>query len=280
MLEHIRFHRYPLAGVDAMSAATSRSFPRHTHDQYGIGIIDSGGHASASGRGQVEAGPGTLIFVNPGEVHDGRAIGGRSRSWRILYIDPTLMDATRADILDGAAASMTFAAPVFADEYLRALFDAAFMHAANSAENRDVMACETAILRLTARLDVNSAAPSRPATQPTGSIRRARDRIDADPSAPLLLVELAREVGLSRYQLIRGFSRELGLTPHAYLIQRRVALARRLIRAGEALTAAAMVAGFYDQSHLTRHFLRQFGVTPARYALNAGKRLHFYPRSA
>src|ERR1700735_1091333 len=66
MLEHIEFLKVPLKGVDAMSATTSRAFPRHTHDQYGIGVIDVGGHASLSGRGQVEAGAGGLGFWQPG----------------------------------------------------------------------------------------------------------------------------------------------------------------------------------------------------------------------
>src|ERR1700737_245476 len=119
MLDRIRFHRFSVAGIDAMTATTSRSFPRHTHDQYGVGVIDSGGHASLSGQGQVEAGPGNLIFVNPGEVHDGRAIGGRPRSWRILYVNPSLMETTRADVLDHANPSLTFSWPVFADVELR-----------------------------------------------------------------------------------------------------------------------------------------------------------------
>jgi AraC-like DNA-binding protein len=270
MLDRIRFHRFPLAGIDAMTATTSRSFPRHTHDQYGIGVIDFGGHASSSGRGQVEAGPGSLIFVNPGEVHDGRAIGGRPRSWRMLYVNPSLMHATRADVLDNANASLTFSAPVFADVDLKTLFDIAFDHV-NTPTNevRDAMGCETAILRFVARLAINAAAAPRDANTPVPSIRRARDRIDADPSARLTLTDLASEVGLSRYQLLRGFARELGLTPHAYILQRRIALARRLIRGGQALAEVAAIAGFYDQSHLTRCFVRQFGVTPSRYASNA-----------
>jgi AraC-like DNA-binding protein len=269
MLDRIRFHRFPLAGIDAMTATTSRSFPRHTHDQYGIGVIDFGGHASSSGRGQVEAGPGSLIFVNPGEVHDGRAVGGRTRSWRMLYVNTSLMDATRADVLANANASLTFSAPVFADVDLRRLFDIAFRHATPTVEIRDAMACETAILRLVARLTINAVAPQRNPKTPTASIRRARDRIDADPSARLSLADLASEVDLSRYQLLRGFARELGLTPHAYILQRRIALARRLIRGGQALAEVAAIAGFYDQSHLTRCFVRQFGVTPSRYASNA-----------
>src|SRR5260370_6966285 len=64
LTEQIRFQRCPLAGIDAMAAATTHTFPRHTHDQYGMGVIDSGGHSSSSGRGQAEAGPGGLIFAN------------------------------------------------------------------------------------------------------------------------------------------------------------------------------------------------------------------------
>ena len=58
----------------------------------------------------------------------------------------------------------------------------------------------------------------------------ARHRIDADPAAPVTLIELARDSGVSRYQLIRAFA-QVGLTPHAYILQRRIALAQRLIRA-------------------------------------------------
>jgi AraC-like DNA-binding protein len=269
MSDNVRFHRFPLAGIDAMSAATSRSFARHTHDQYGVGVIDDGGHASASDRKQVEAGPGDLIFVNPGEIHDGRAIGGRSRSWRMLYIDPSVMDAARTDVRDGAKSSITFAGAVHADECLRHLFNVAFSHVNGMTERGDRMACETALLRLVARLDVNSASAARREAALTPPVRRARDRIDADPSAPLTLADLAAEIGTSRYQLLRAFARELGTTPHAYIVQRRIALARRLIREGTPLVDAATIAGFSDQSHLTRRFVCQFGVTPGRYSPGA-----------
>jgi AraC-like DNA-binding protein len=252
-----------------MSAATSRSFPRHTHDQYGIGIMDRGGHASVSDRRHVEMASGDLIFLNPGEVHDGRAISGRSRSWRMLYVEPAVMEAFRADVCEEKPESMRFAAPVLADEHLRQLFNAAFAHARRAGECGNLMACETAILRLVAQIDINCAAGPRYATKLTARIGRALDKIDADPSAPLTLAELANEVGISRYQLLRSFSRQLGQTPHAYILQQRMALARRLIRAGRTLAEVAILAGFCDQSHLTRFFVRQFGVTPARYASRA-----------
>lgn len=249
-----------------MSAASARTFPRHTHDQYGMGVVDCGGHASLSDRGQVRAGPGSLIFVNPGEVHDGRPIGARPRAWRILYFDPDVIEETRTDISEGASSSFRFAGPVFADDGLRQAFDAAFAQATARAEARDAMACETAIIRLLARAEVNST--TKPRRSPASAcIRRALNMIEADPSSPqLTLARLAREVQLSRYQLLRSFSRELGLTPHAYILQLRLALARRLIRAGSPLAETASRAGFFDQSHLTHRFVGQFGVTPSRYA--------------
>jgi len=256
-----------MTGLDAMSAATARSFPRHSHDQYGIGIVDAGGHASWSGRGQVEAGPGHFICVNPGEVHDGRAVGHQGRSWRILYFDPALMHEICTEVLEHLPATWMFAAPVFADSRLRGSFEAAFDHADSG--RPDAMACETALLRLVARLGVHSTENRSPGVTTPG-IGRARRWIEDDPGAPLTLAQLAAEAGMSRYQLIRGFARELGLPPHAYLLQRRLALARRLMRAGLGLADVALEAGFHDQSHLTRCFTRQFGVTPKRYASRRG----------
>ena len=253
-----------------MSASTARSYPRHTHDQYGIGIVDSGGHASWSGRGAVEAGPGDFICVNPGEVHDGRAVARRPRTWRILYFDPAVVRDLHADVDEISRPSFTFASPVFFDALLRRTFDSAFGFAnEQAAAAPDSLACETAVLRLIAGLRAHSTAVPIRSQRTTPCIRRARARIDHDPAARLTLGDLAREAGVSRYQLLRGFARELGLTPHAYVLQRRIAMARRLIRAGNSLSETALAAGFCDQSHLNRIFLSQLGVTPGRYASNS-----------
>ena len=96
-------------------------------------------------------------------------------------------------------------------------------------------------------------------------VTKARKRIDEDPSAQISLAELAASSGLSRYQIVRAFARELGVTPYAYVIQRRVLLARQLLVNGATSADAALRAGFADQSHLTRAFVRQFGVPPGRY---------------
>ncbi len=59
------------SAIDAVSIVSDRSFPRHSHDEFGIGIMEARGQYSWSGRGSVEARAGDVMTVNPGEIHDG-----------------------------------------------------------------------------------------------------------------------------------------------------------------------------------------------------------------
>ena len=107
--------RSGIAGVEAVSARSRHGFPRHTHGRFGVGVIECEAHRSLSGRDMVEAGPGDIITVNPGEVHDGMSIGGAGRSWRMLYIDPALVAAILCDMSEGRTAGIEFSHPVVQD---------------------------------------------------------------------------------------------------------------------------------------------------------------------
>lgn len=89
--------------------------------------------------------------------------------------------------------------------------------------------------------------------------------IDDMPEKPFKLADLAVEAGMSRFRFLRSFAHANGLTPHSYLLQRRIHLARRLLAKGTAPAEVAFASGFSDQSHLNRTFIRHFGVTPAAY---------------
>jgi AraC-like DNA-binding protein len=77
--------------------------------------------------------------------------------------------------------------------------------------------------------------------------------------------QLAARRGMSREAFTRRFTRELGLSPRAFLLGTRLNCARRLLRGGSSIAAAAAEAGFADQSHLGRCFRKAFGTTPAAY---------------
>ena len=80
------------------------------------------------------------------------------------------------------------------------------------------------------------------------------------------LSDLERHVGRDRYHIIHAFRRGLGAPPYSYVTHLRVARARDLIRDGQRPAHVASAVGFFDQSHLHRHFRRLLGVTPAQYA--------------
>ncbi|AGS22741.1 AraC family transcriptional regulator [Rhizobium etli] len=254
-----RMLRSALRGVEAVEAETPHSFARHTHVQFGIGLVSSGAQKSLSGRGVVEAEAGDIITVNPNEVHDGAPIGER-RSWRILYFDPEIVTGLSQEI--GAGRS-EIPHPVIRDAAIATRFETLFRAATTGAA--DGLLCEELLLHLVADvMREDDGSDERPPVP--SSIRAARDLIDEDPLAAVSLADLSRESGLSRFQLLRGFARATGLTPHAYLVQARIHIARRLIAQGTPLAEAAFASGFADQSHMTRVFVRKYGLSPRRYA--------------
>jgi AraC-like DNA-binding protein len=247
-------HRSKVPGIDAIEFETARAFPRHAHDQYGIGVILAGAQRSWSGRGQVESFAGGVITVNPGEMHDGLPAGDSPRRWRMLYFDPPL--------LAGARGQREFQAPSLRDRGLANLVLALFAQVTGAG---DALAAGESLVRIAAPLMGSTLTGTRKPSRPAPAIAKAKARIDEDPACPVTLAELAALAGTGRFQLVRAFAREVGATPHAYLVQRRVLLARRLLVSGETPASAAAGAGFADQSHMTRAFARAFGVTPARY---------------
>ncbi|WP_431104584.1 AraC family transcriptional regulator [Roseateles noduli] len=255
----------PLPGVDIVAADSAKAFPRHIHDEFGIGRIDRGAQKTASGRGMVQSVAGDVITVNPGEVHDGLPLGDHGRAWRMLYLSPELVGDLVADIAEGRAiGGVEFHRPTLHDDRIAGRFEALFHAMAGTPTGAtDTLRIDGALLLLLQSL-LQPRAASLPAI-PVG-IAIARSRLDDDLTAPVSLADLAREAGLSRFQFLRGFTRATGLPPHAYLVQRRLQHARRLIALGTPLADVAAASGFFDQSHLTRHFVRCFGIAPGAYA--------------
>jgi AraC-like DNA-binding protein len=99
-----------------------------------------------------------------------------------------------------------------------------------------------------------------------GIAHRLRELLDGHVTSQLTLAQAAAMLDRSVPHLVRSFSRQFGLTPHAYLIGRRVEAARCLLLDGAAPADVATAVGFYDQAHLTRHFKRHTATTPASYA--------------
>jgi len=251
-----------MAEVEAVEADSSHTFSKHTHQQFGIGVIYRGAQKSLSGRGTVEAQAGDVITVNPGEVHDGEPVNEAGRFWKMLYFEPSVISEVVLDLNGGGALDYEFASPVISDPGISHRFQELF--SAMTAETYVPILGQETLLMLLADVLHRQMQLHHERFVPR-EILKARQLIDDDPTAMITLSEMARESGLSRFQVVRGFSRATGLTPHAYLVQRRVDIARKLIAAGTPLAETAVTCGFADQSHMTRIFIRKYGISPSSY---------------
>lgn len=108
--------------------------------------------------------------------------------------------------------------------------------------------------------------PAARAVEPASpGIRRALSHIERHFTEALYLDDLASLAGLSVCRFVTVFRRQVGLTPHRFVCRERVRYARTLLADGVPAAQAALDAGFFDQSHLSRHFKSVYGVTPGRY---------------
>jgi AraC-like DNA-binding protein len=256
----------PWEGVHGTAMVSARHYGRHWHSTYGVGLLDHGAQSSASGRGKVDAYAGDLITTNPGEVHDGRPLGGPSRRWRMVYFDAAVM----AGMLGGTAmdGSVEFTRPVLKDlrlvQTLRRLFtrlDDWRNRAASASASAEALACEESLVEVCGLL-LGGHSTAVPQPEIDGDVRLVRERLADDLLAAPSLDELAAMAGLGKFQLLRRFQKAYGVPPHAWLLLQRAERARALIRRGTSLADTAAASGFADQSHMTRIFTRHFGFTP------------------
>jgi AraC family transcriptional regulator len=93
------------------------------------------------------------------------------------------------------------------------------------------------------------------------AVEYIQDQLDAD----LTVSGIAQAVGMSPDHFSRLFKESTGQSPHRYVVEARVRKAKDLLTTGKfTISEAAYQVGFVDQSHLTRHFKRVFGLTPKR----------------
>jgi transcriptional regulator GlxA family with amidase domain len=103
------------------------------------------------------------------------------------------------------------------------------------------------------------------------AIQRVLRHINENLNQALTLSELADLAGLSIWRFATVFREQVGVSPHRYICRLRLARAQALMRQGMPVAGAASEAGFYDQSHLSRHFKTVFGMTPGQYIMTAGQ---------
>jgi AraC-like DNA-binding protein len=254
----VRAWRPELSGVVEVLHAhfPSHAYPTHTHDAWTVLIVDEGVVRYDLDHREHGLAQSKVSLLPPHVPHDGRSIRPGGFRKRVLYLAP---DRLGEDLI-GAAVDE----PEYADPLLRHRLHQLHGVLLDGRENLEAQSRLTLIEeRIGQHLRRQVIGPSDRYDATVAS--RLRDVLDAHVPTGITLDEAAKLVHAHPTHLVRAFSREYGMPPHRYLTGRRVDLARRYLLDGHPAAEVASLAGFYDQSHLNRHFRKMLGVTPTSF---------------
>ncbi|MEU0127980.1 MULTISPECIES: AraC family transcriptional regulator [unclassified Streptomyces] len=252
-------------GIDEVFHAhfADHAYPMHTHDAWTLLIVDEGMVRYDLDRHEHGAPSSVVTLLPPHVPHNGDAATPEGFRKRVLYLSTGQIDGN----LVGRAVDR----PVLHDPRLRHRVHQLHRTLERpgdelEAQSRLALVRERLARHLRDELDAPSPVPGRRVAY------ELRDLLDRHFVEGLSLREAAERLHAHHAHLVRAFSSEFGIAPHQYLTGRRVDLSRRLLLGGMRAPEVAAAAGFYDQSHFSRHFKRVVGTSPGHYARTGGSR--------
>ena len=250
-----------LQGLELLQATlTTHSFPKHFHESYGIGLGDRGSGVIYCQGTKYIAPPQHLIFFHPGEVHSGYANEQNPWTYRMIYLDVSVIN----QVIENYGQIISFPQTTFSNRSIANLFDCThqlFSQSASKLEHDESL--QNFVKRLIKQASIIPKTSSN--SQEHKAIKLIREYLEENYQENVSLERLCSLTGWSPSYLVTTFRQKLGIPPHSYQMQVRVQRAKKHLLTNKPLVKVALDVGFFDQSHLTRCFKRVMGVTPGAY---------------
>ena len=252
--------------VEARTIADGRkvTYTRHAHEHFSIGAVTTGRSYYHYGADTFEISAGTVVLMNPGDVHACNPIHDEPWSYQMLYIDtPWLTDLQYQLGFSTDLGFRQFATPYTRDKLLyRGLLE---LHGILVDEKAEHLQKQSALVSYFSDVQQRLNPAQAPLREVNHKLERAAEYIRAHCTQTLRLEDICLAAELSPSYLIRAFKQYYGLTPHAFLVNQRIQFARTQLRQGELIADVALAAGFADQAHFQRTFKQHFAATPGQY---------------
>ncbi|MDM8194407.1 AraC family transcriptional regulator [Pseudomonas koreensis] len=252
--------------IEARAIADGREvcYARHSHAHFSIGAITAGHSTYVHEQAQYEVAAGTVVLMNPGDVHACNPIDDQPWSYVMLYVEtPWLTDLQHQS---GFAAELEFRR--FSDTHLAdaELFGKLMgLYEVLVDDQLEALAKQSAAVEFFSDLQLRLNPADQPIREPNFKLERAADFIREHCTEVLSLEAICAAAQLSPSYLIRAFKQRYGMTPHAFVVNQRIQFARERLRSGRLIADVALEAGFADQAHFQRAFKQHLAATPGQY---------------
>lgn len=240
-----------------------QKFPNHFHEYYVIGFIEKGQRYLLCQGQEYMINPGDLVLFNPYDTHSCEQIDGEALDYRCINVMPDVMKRFVMEITG------TDSLPYFTQNVL-------FRHELNASlkelhiqilQKEKALKKEELFLNLLEELirTYSDVTFLENAPEPSDEVKAVCGYLEAHYTKNITLDDLSKLTGWSKYHLLRSFTKQKGLSPYSYLETVRINHAKKLLEQGVKPIETAFQTGFSDQSHLTKFFKRQVGLTPKQY---------------
>ena len=250
----LQIEAYNLSGI-------VQKFPVHFHEFYVIGFMEGGKRHLWCRNREYDTQRGDVILFNPKETHNCAPVAGEVLDYRAINVPVDVMDRAVEEIT-GKGMRLQFKETLIPQVELalsiRELYDVIV-------SGSSLMVREEAFYFLIEQLLEEHMIPMVASRELSETAKNMKQYLDTHLEETVSLETLSEISSMSRYQLLRLFTREVGVSPYRYLQSIRIAQAKVLLEQGEAIGKVALDCGFSDQSHFTNYFKSFIGITPKQY---------------
>jgi len=244
---------------------SSKHYKPHMHTTLSIGAIDQGEVIYSVADKKANLKSGSLALINPDTIHHCNPVGDAKRSYYMLYIDTSYALKIQSSLF-GNDSFIPLDSILLQDKkiYEKYIDSMDFFMGENfliEKEQKIINLLETIFLKTIKHKKIKS-------QETPLHVNRVKEILAKDLDLDLSLNDMAKALKSNPYTLLRDFKKETGITPHAYRMNLRIEMAKKLLQKGASISQTAQECGFFDQSHLHRHFKAITAVTPKGYRLN------------
>lgn len=240
-----------------------QKFPNHFHEYYVIGFIENGRRYLSCKNKEYTIESGDLLLFNPGDNHTCEQIDGKTLDYRVINIQPEIMSKAVFEIVGRDYLPHFTTQVVFQSELVSLLRE---LHLMIMHEEKDFRKEELFFFLLEQLFEEYTEQDiSSPKSEQNTEVKAICEFLEANYMNNITLDDLINLTGLSKYYLLRSFTKQKGISPYSYLETIRIDKAKKFLEQGVLPIDVALKTGFADQSHFSNFFKKFIGLTPKQY---------------